>query len=113
MGVPNFHYPRPEKPMINEPLFAESTRHLEGPARALHLAPVATSPAPQDAFDPAKSYREIRAGFEADFERAYVKWLLDRHDGNISAAAREARMDRKYLYDLARKHGLRGPRSAD
>ena len=45
--------------------------------------------------------------FEAEFERRYVKWLLGRHGGNISAAAREAQMDRKYLYDLAKKHGMR------
>ena len=37
-----------------------------------------------------------------------MKWLLGRHNGNISAAAREAQMDRKYLYDLAKKHGMRG-----
>ena len=61
-------------------------------------------------FDAGQSYREVRANFEADFERRYVSWLLDRHQGNISAAAREARMDRKHLYDLARKHGLRGER---
>jgi transcriptional regulator with GAF, ATPase, and Fis domain len=61
-------------------------------------------------FDASLSYREVRASFEADFERCYVSWLLDRHSGNISAAAREARMDRKHLYDLARKHGLRGDR---
>jgi transcriptional regulator with GAF, ATPase, and Fis domain len=61
-------------------------------------------------FDPGKSYREVRASFEAEFEHAYVSWLLGRHEGNISAAAREAKMDRKYLYDLARKHGLRGAR---
>lgn len=62
-------------------------------------------------FDATKSYREVRAAFEAAFERAYVSWLLSRHDGNISAAAREAKMDRKYLYDLAREHGLRNPRA--
>jgi len=62
-------------------------------------------------FDASKSYRETRAVFEADFEKRYVSWLLERHDGNISAAAREAKMDRKHLYDLARKHGLRGERS--
>jgi transcriptional regulator with GAF, ATPase, and Fis domain len=61
-------------------------------------------------FDSSKSYRETRADFEAEFERRYVSWLLDRHAGNISAAAREAKMDRKHLYDLARKHGLRGDR---
>ena len=44
---------------------------------------------------------------EGDFEKSYVSWLLGRHKGNISAAAREARMARKHLYDLARKHGLR------
>src|SRR6188768_406190 len=62
------------------------------------------------AFDSDKSYREIRADFESEFERRYVAWLLDRHSGNISAAAREAKMDRKHLYDLARKRGLRGDR---
>lgn len=66
---------------------------------------------PLGEFDATKSYREIRAAFEAAFERAYVAWLLGRHGGNISAAAREARMDRKYLYDLAREHGLRGART--
>ena len=40
-------------------------------------------------------------------ERAYVDWLLGRHEGNVSAAAREAEMDRKYLYKLAKKHGLK------
>jgi DNA-binding NtrC family response regulator len=60
-----------------------------------------------DTFNAGKSYRESRADFEADFERRYVSWLLDRHHGNISAAAREAKMDRKHLYDLARRHGLR------
>jgi hypothetical protein len=26
----------------------------------------------------------------------------------VSAAAREAKMDRKHLHDMAKKHGLRG-----
>lgn len=58
-------------------------------------------------FEPGASYRSERARFEADFERRYVAWLLDRHDDNLSAAAREAEMDRKYLDKLARKHGLK------
>jgi DNA-binding NtrC family response regulator len=59
-------------------------------------------------FDPALSYGQTRSAFESEFERRYVSWLLERHHGNISAAAREARMDRKHLHDLAKKHGLRG-----
>jgi DNA-binding NtrC family response regulator len=67
----------------------------------------AAAPSPV-AFDPALSYGQTRSAFESDFERKYVSWLLERHHGNISAAAREARMDRKHLHDLAKKHGLRG-----
>jgi DNA-binding NtrC family response regulator len=59
------------------------------------------------AFDPLKSYGETRSAFESDFEKRYVAWLLSRHHNNVSAAAREARMDRKHLHDLAKKHGLR------
>jgi transcriptional regulator with GAF, ATPase, and Fis domain len=59
-------------------------------------------------FEPEKSYRETRAKYDAEFEKRYVKWLLGRHAGNISAAAREAKMDRKHLHDMAKKHGLRG-----
>ena len=81
---------------------------------AAHRLPSTTGPGsardPVSEFSPGKSYREIRTDFEAEFERRYVSWLLDRHAGNISAAAREAKMDRKHLYDLARKHGLRGDR---
>jgi DNA-binding NtrC family response regulator len=76
--------------------------------------PMATPPARQAsedalvprAFDPDKSYRDTRAEWEASFEKAYVGWLLERHHGNISAASRAADMDRKYLYKLARKHGV-------
>jgi len=58
-------------------------------------------------FEPGLSYREERGVFEADFEKRYVAWLLERHDGNVSAAARAADMDRKYLYKLAKKHALK------
>jgi transcriptional regulator with GAF, ATPase, and Fis domain len=75
----------------------------------LPVAAAVTSHGPS-AFEPQKSYREVRDEFEADFERRYVGWLLERHQGNISAAAREAKMDRKHLYDLARRHGLRSGR---
>ena len=64
-------------------------------------------------FDPGRSYRETRARYDSEFEKRYVKWLLARHSGNVSAAAREARMDRKHLHDMAKKHGLRGPETEE
>jgi DNA-binding NtrC family response regulator len=67
--------------------------------------------APADAgfqFEAGKTYRDTRAKYDNEFERRYLKWLLGRHGGNVSAAAREAKMDRKHLHDLARRHGLRG-----
>ena len=80
----------------------DTAARLAGAAAAGGLSPVPTD------FDPALSYGQTRSAFEAEFERRYVSWLLERHHGNISAAAREARMDRKHLHDLAKKHGLRG-----
>ncbi|MCC6874040.1 MAG: sigma-54-dependent Fis family transcriptional regulator, partial [Sandaracinaceae bacterium] len=72
--------------------------------------PFAAAPPPSASgpvFDPAKSYRETKAEHEELFEKQYVTWLLARHEGNISGAAREADMDRKHLFKLARKHSLR------
>ena len=54
-----------------------------------------------------------QARYEGEFERRYVKWLLGRHGGNVSAAARDAKMDRKHLHDMAKKHGLRGPETEE
>jgi DNA-binding NtrC family response regulator len=81
-------------------------------AVASRLSGVADRYSTVQEFDPSKSYGQTRTEFEAAFEQGYVAWLLARHSGNISAAAREARMDRKHLHDLAKKHGLRGPAAA-
>lgn len=59
-------------------------------------------------FSANESYRQARARVEEEFERRYVAWLLASHGGNLSAASRAAQVDRKHLYTLARKHGLRG-----
>jgi transcriptional regulator with GAF, ATPase, and Fis domain len=77
------------------------------------LSPLGAVPAggpaqPEEAaFDPRLTYGDTRARFEAEFERRYVSWLLARHEGNVSAAAREAGMDRKHLHKLAVKHGVK------
>ena len=52
-------------------------------------------------------FKEAKARVIETFEREYIRTLLKRHEGNLSAAARSAEIDRKHLRELLRKHGLR------
>ena len=61
---------------------------------------------PGHAFDPTRPFRVKKERWSAAFERRYLTWLMERTGGNISRAAREADMDRKYLHKLLRRHGL-------
>ena len=47
-----------------------------------------------------------RARAVAEFEERYVRALLAATGGNASEAARRAQMDRPYLLELKRRHGL-------
>ncbi|MFN7132458.1 MAG: sigma 54-interacting transcriptional regulator [Myxococcales bacterium] len=51
-------------------------------------------------------FKEAKERLVASFERDYVAALLERCDGNVSKAAREAGIDRVYLHRLLKKHGL-------
>ncbi len=63
--------------------------------------------APDEASDAAElSYGEAKERASLAWEREWVGTLLARHDGNLSAAARSARMGRTYLRKLARRHGI-------
>lgn len=61
---------------------------------------------PPTAFDERLSFSEHKQGWEEAFEKAFLPWLMERSEGSISAAARLARMDRKHLRSLLKKHGL-------
>jgi DNA-binding NtrC family response regulator len=50
-----------------------------------------------------------RAEQIARFERQYLTDLLTRHSGDVSAAAREARLPRGTLYRLMKGHSLDAP----
>jgi DNA-binding NtrC family response regulator len=83
----------------------ELRNHLERclVLRSPAAAPVrpSTTPAPPSA-EP-EDYREARSRWTT----GYLERLLARHDGNVTAAARAAGMDRIHLYRLLRQHGLR------
>jgi DNA-binding NtrC family response regulator len=52
-------------------------------------------------------YKDARAVAVAAFEREFLARLLAATGGNVSEAARRARMDRVYLGQLLKRHGLR------
>jgi DNA-binding NtrC family response regulator len=51
----------------------------------------------------ALTWRDARERYLADFELSYAQAVLARCGGNVSAAAREAGVDRKTFYSLLRK----------
>jgi DNA-binding NtrC family response regulator len=57
--------------------------------------------------DPTLSYGQLKEKVVSSFEAQLLKIVLDKYSGNLSAAAKALRMDRKHLYDLAIKHGIR------
>ncbi len=70
--------------------------------RALTLGTLEEAPA--DA--PADYHRARELAIKA-FERTYLKSLLERSKGSVSAAAREAGLARSYFYELLKAHGIR------
>jgi DNA-binding NtrC family response regulator len=52
-------------------------------------------------------YRQARTLCVREFERLYLKTLLERSGGNVSNAAREAGMNRSHLSELLHRHRLR------
>ena len=53
-----------------------------------------------------KPYKDFREQWIDHGEREYVRRLLERHQKSVSDAAREAGVDRTYIYRLMRKHNL-------
>ena len=52
------------------------------------------------------TFKEAKERWVSSFERDYILKLLSRNGGNISHAARESSIDRKYFRKLMRKHGI-------
>jgi transcriptional regulator with PAS, ATPase and Fis domain len=76
--------------------------HVLGVAAAAPAVPAAP---PETGTDlPLKDAKER---WMAVLEASYLRELLDRHDGNISAAAKAAGIDRKTFHRLVNKHQLK------
>jgi DNA-binding NtrC family response regulator len=73
-----------------------------------HFDEGAPPPSPNDPTAPLGSYKDARAVVVRDFEKTYLSRLLAEANGNVSQAARIAKMDRSHLIDLLQRHGLKG-----
>ncbi len=70
------------------------------------LMPGSAPPGSSDTPQLSQPFRSFREQWIGCGERAFVRALLERNQNNVVAAAREAGIDRTYLYRLMRKHGL-------
>lgn len=77
-------------------------------ALALGCSPLAAAsgspPLEVDGFS-HRPYKQARREVLDDFERRYLRALMER-TASVRAAAREAQIDRMYLTELLRKHGI-------
>ncbi|MEM9489092.1 MAG: sigma-54 dependent transcriptional regulator, partial [Myxococcota bacterium] len=71
------------------------------------VAPAAPSAPAAPAIDIDVPFKLAKRATIDHFEREYVSLLLDRHSGNVSAAARAAGLDRMTLYRIIQRFGLR------
>jgi DNA-binding NtrC family response regulator len=52
------------------------------------------------------TYKEARERIVMAFEAQFITTLMQKHNGNVSAAAREAKISRKHLHELLRRHRI-------
>jgi DNA-binding NtrC family response regulator len=81
-----------------------------GTDEALDLLPPSEAPQASRTALPRVTYEEpfkvVRDRWVVHLEREYMRGVLARSGGNVSAAAEAAGLDRAYVYRLIRKHGL-------
>src|SRR4029078_12591316 len=71
------------------------------------LRPTVAAPDAEVAFKADRPFHEAKDALIARFEREYLSDLVQRADGNLSQAARVAGLERKFLYMLLERAGLR------
>lgn len=88
-------------PVSDEPTGASSVGTARGDTVRVGTARVGTI------IDPSVPFKTAKGLLIAEFEEAYVRALMNDHDGNITQAARSADIDRVYLLRLLDKFDLR------
>ena len=81
--------------------------HVSG-VRIVSVAPETQTAEP--AIEPAvdQAFKDAKEAWNSQFERTYLAEIIERNDGNITRAAKDAGLDRKHLRRLLKKHNLHG-----
>ncbi len=77
--------------------------------RLQQLKPQLLQPDGVEGVEDLGPFKDAKEKWVASFERDYIRALLERNDFNISHAAREADIDRKYFRKLMKKYGIENP----
>jgi transcriptional regulator with GAF, ATPase, and Fis domain len=93
-----------ESEMVEPRDLPETVRGEEAAPRR----PNSTSQPMQLMADADSTFKDAKERWVSSFERDYILQLLKKNKGNISHAAREADIDRKYFRKLMRKYGIEG-----
>lgn len=114
----NYNWPGNVSELLN--VVERAALLMKGPgkvlARFLVIQPTAASsgagltsvPTTTDFFsNPDMSYTALKKKWCDAFEKEYLMATLNRNEGNVSAAAREAKLDRSNFLRLLRRHGLK------
>jgi DNA-binding NtrC family response regulator len=91
---------------------------LAEPGKEIHPGDISTMDEPAPSAVPGlpssdvlrQDFHTAKERLVTDFERTYLRTLVDRSGGNMSRAARLASIDRTTLYRLMEKHNLGTPR---
>ena len=70
------------------------------------MDPSAPAPAPTEELAEGVTFKDAKERWVASFERDYILRCSRRNTGNISHAAREADIDRKYFRKLMKKYDI-------
>ncbi len=81
---------------------AVAVARTTAPRPAVAPAPRQPEPAPVD----GATFKDAKERWVSSFERDYIVSLLRRHGGNISHAAKDADIDRKYFRKLMKKYEI-------
>jgi DNA-binding NtrC family response regulator len=91
----------------------ETVRGEEPPPRAAGAQSGSGPMALMSAADSDSTFKDAKERWVSTFERDYILTLLKKNKGNISHAAREADIDRKYFRKLMRKYQIEGGGDGD